>query len=878
MLNALFRPILMYTRPNVLQWYVFKEFFKNFCIAMLACGLIGLLGTIVQKSTEFENYGITYGQIAALSPFFLPQAMTYTIPLAVMVAAIMAFGRMAADNEIQAAQSGGASIGMISVFVVFSSCALSAAALWCNDEGIEWGFRSIRERVLNYGNPDFIEALKKPGTSLNQQLENGVSATINMLPHNEDRKPVHIAFFSNDRTVQSFYARHHETTPPYKNERDGLSMKLTLFDCQSLNDDRMSNIHREIALVLDLPALESQFSLGTTTGTEGFMTNKREADTYRRQLRHYQLGTLDHAAELAAQAAAGSPADPVLPLVAANEWMQTRLGSETVNGLREKSLKRYVEYHRKLALSLIPLSMAFLGIGLGLLVRKGNRIVGFVLGLLAYFLVYYPLMIIFKETASTGLVPAWTLWIPNGLVLLLGLWLWRLYNRGYAMGWLGNVPANFWALVQVFWRMIGSLNIGRFTPFRRKADQHVVQSFLAPLLAVALAIGVFIITLDLVEHGNDVVKGVLRADAPVAGPPRSVPQAMLDVVVYYAIRAMSIMFDFMPVQILIAGGLAVAVMVRNNEHVIFKSSGTRLQRVFLPMLLVAGALSVGVTLLRESVMPHLLMEVDRLKPLVYHKNAKTRAMAGQTRDADGRLVIYETALYNRNKHECEFLRIYYIDPEAMTGGRIARVTADRARWDREDDCWRMETIAAETGGGSAAPGLRKPQPPAEGEKAAPKEVRYEAHGYRIDPEPTDDPLGLHANRFVAHKLGKWRGTLSPSFLDSENLGPGVVRLSDLWAMCDHKPKFLSELWRRGFEWLAGILLLMLSIPLLVGSQVRSLLMSVAWCVVIGATYLTLTIAVAELAHQQILPSWAPMLPHVAFLAIASLQYGWRMET
>ncbi|MCW8132555.1 MAG: LptF/LptG family permease [Planctomycetota bacterium] len=886
------RRLSMYFRPCVLQWYVVWEFLKNFSLALLACGLIVLLGTVIQKSTEFETYGISYGQIAFLSPFFLPQALTYALPLAVMIGAIMAYGRMAAENEVLAAQSGGASVGMISVYVLFVSLVLSFVSVWCNDQGIEWGYSCIRDHVINYRNPQFMENIEKPGSSLSLPLEQNTSVTINMLPRTTDpksgkeRRPIHIAFFSNDRTVRSFYASDHHNEPPLPNDHGGLSMKITLYHCQSVNDDQVVNVFEEIALRMDLPPLDDKFSLGKTIGTESFITNLRESDEMRRLIRSLQDDTMDQAADLAAQIAAGSPADPVAPLMESVEWMETRLATETVNGLREKSRKRQVEFHRKLSLSFIAFSMAILGIGLGLLVRKGQRMVGFVLGVLAYFLLYYPLMIILKETANAGVLPPWIVWAPNLILISLGFVLWRMFDRGHVPAVIVRFgQANVFAragspltmLRETFLPLVEKLPLGRLTPFRRKADQHVVQQFLTPLVAVALAVGIFIITLDLVEHGNDVIKGIVQADQPVAGLlPRTVGRAIADVCVYYGVRALSIMFDLMPVMLLIAGGLAVTVMVRNNEHLIFKASGTPLQRVFLPMVLVAGTLSIGVTVLRESVMPGLLMEVDRLKPYVYHRGAKTLSMAGQTRDAENRNVVYEMGAYNRNKHECDFLRIYRIDEDGMTNGRVTRVSADRAVWDNQSDSWRLKTEIAD------AHAVRRKQKKREKEgprqEAPKKETHYADHGLAISSTPAEDPLGLYMNTCLTAPVAEWKGTMSPSFLDSESLGPGVVRLSDLWVMRDAKPEFRSELWRRGFEWVTGILLVMISVPLLVRGEVRSLLTGVAWCVGLGAAYLVLVIVVSELAHAQVLPNWAPVLPHAAFLVLAGWFYGLRMQT
>jgi lipopolysaccharide export LptBFGC system permease protein LptF len=71
---------------------------------------------------------------------------------------------------------------------------------------------------------------------------------------------------------------------------------------------------------------------------------------------------------------------------------------------------------------------------------------------------------------------------------------------------------------------------------------------------------------------------------------------------------------------------------------------------------------------------------------------------------------------------------------------------------------------------------------------------------------------------------------------------------------------------------------MVSIPLLVKQEVRSILVSVVKCVLLGAAYFALLIVVSELARQQILPSWSPVIPHSIFLVFAVWQYLIRMQT
>ena len=62
----------------------------------------------------------------------------------------------------------------------------------------------------------------------------------------------------------------------------------------------------------------------------------------------------------------------------------------------------------------------FLGIGLGLLVQRSQRLIGFLLGLVVYALLYYPLMIVSKELARAGKLQLWALFLPNLALLGLG--------------------------------------------------------------------------------------------------------------------------------------------------------------------------------------------------------------------------------------------------------------------------------------------------------------------------------------------------------------------------------------------------------------------------------------------------------------------------
>ena len=134
-------------RPLVLYNYIGLEYLKNLALALAVCTLVLLLIFVVVFSYEMEDFNVSVGQMAMLSPYIFPLALSYSLPLASMIGAILVFGRMAAENVILSAQTAGASIFQLSLPVLFLGMVLSGVSLWCLGVGIDWGFSTIRDEI-----------------------------------------------------------------------------------------------------------------------------------------------------------------------------------------------------------------------------------------------------------------------------------------------------------------------------------------------------------------------------------------------------------------------------------------------------------------------------------------------------------------------------------------------------------------------------------------------------------------------------------------------------------------------------------------------------------------------------------------------------------
>ncbi|MBN1628443.1 MAG: LptF/LptG family permease, partial [Thermoleophilia bacterium] len=95
-----------------------------------------------------------------------------------------------------------------------------------------------------------------------------------------------------------------------------------------------------------------------------------------------------------------------------------RRGKESEGWVR--SARIAIQSRRSLALSC--LAFALLGVPLGLIARKGNKLVGFGLAVVVMFVLYYPLLVAGKNLSEEAIVQPWVgLWIPNVVVGVIGL-------------------------------------------------------------------------------------------------------------------------------------------------------------------------------------------------------------------------------------------------------------------------------------------------------------------------------------------------------------------------------------------------------------------------------------------------------------------------
>jgi len=121
-----------------------------------------MAGTYLFKLTDYVVSGIPVSTILKLTVLLLPGVMVKTFSMAVLLAALLAFGRLSSDSEIVALRAAGSSVGRIMVPVGAFGVVVAMFAFFVNETVVPWaayqGFAlrgDIEKRIQMRGEPIF---------------------------------------------------------------------------------------------------------------------------------------------------------------------------------------------------------------------------------------------------------------------------------------------------------------------------------------------------------------------------------------------------------------------------------------------------------------------------------------------------------------------------------------------------------------------------------------------------------------------------------------------------------------------------------------------------------------------------------------------------
>ena len=125
--------------------YVLRELIRVFLYALTGLTGVFLIGFVFQDAVR---QGLPPGQVLRAIPYLLPGALSYAIPVAILLGTTCVYSRMAGNNEVVAIKA----LGISPVTVLWPAfavgCLLSFATVLLNDKGVSWGRLGVQRVVL----------------------------------------------------------------------------------------------------------------------------------------------------------------------------------------------------------------------------------------------------------------------------------------------------------------------------------------------------------------------------------------------------------------------------------------------------------------------------------------------------------------------------------------------------------------------------------------------------------------------------------------------------------------------------------------------------------------------------------------------------------
>ena len=479
-------------RVKIVTKYVLREHFAPLAFSLSALTSLLLLQYVAKQLGQLVGKGLHWTVIAEFLILSVPFTVAMTMPMAVLVATLHAFSRMASENEITAFKASGFSMQRLMVPVIVSGAIITLFMVWFNDQVLP---RS-NHRLATLTNDI---ARVKPTFALREQVINEVSTGKLFL------RTSHLASLSNtmkDVTIWDMGDPQRRRTIVADSgllelSADGHDLLLTLFDGSMAEltggePTRLQRVFfhtdfvkvRNIGNSLERQSQDLEKSDREMTVCElqrKVVKAGREQDSAYRELARIAPKTADSlapharspgiggrycafqallartgvrsatAAELPQQVPPQVPQQaPVRPRdtnpnrnVTLQAQEQSRATDSVQAAIQASTLKmvltesqrvldgNQVEIEKKFAIASACVIFCLLGMPIALRFPRGG--VGLTIGVsLGVFALYYVGLIVGEELARRNfLSPAWAMWTTNLLLLGVGLFLTaRLGNEG----------------------------------------------------------------------------------------------------------------------------------------------------------------------------------------------------------------------------------------------------------------------------------------------------------------------------------------------------------------------------------------------------------------------------------------------------------------
>ena len=626
----------------VLDRYVIRELISPFLFGGVLFTFFLVIDRIYSLTELVITKGVPFHLVIQLLVFMLPSFLANTLPMALLVAVLLAGGRLAGDLEIIAFKAAG--VSTVRLFRPVLAAALVITAITA----------SLTLVINPLANREFQRQLFK---ILQARATSGLAERV-FNPTFGD-----VIIYVEDVSASQVALRGLLVS----DERDNkISRIITAREGRLLTDEENRRITLRLinGAVSEADVLPAAPAVPTTNLKEMRPPQSGAASAARYRLTNFSI--YDMTLSVDSPLKTGSKADKPEKDLALSE-LEARIVELKGDRLSQAAYK--VEWHKRFAIPLAALVFALVAFPLAVRSHRGGRSIALV-GSLAILVAYYVVLTSLEGPALRTRVPPWiAIWTPNILFAVIGSALMLATTREWRM------PS-----LRLLWRALAAA--GRAIPQRRRGpvhatvggrdSTHILDRYLVRELIVFIGIGMAVAaTLFVVVDLLQTLDRFIRNKPP-----------LIYILEHYVYRLPAALQQGLPVVMLVATIFLFLALTRYHELTAMKAAGMSLYRVAAPVLLMAVLVALASGLFQELVLPRLNElgdEVDNVKirgNLPRHLQSRERLWL---RTGDSR--FYRVELLNPAANDMYGVTVLEVDQHTF---RLkSRLDARRAHWTPE---------------------------------------------------------------------------------------------------------------------------------------------------------------------------------------------------
>ncbi|MFA4854678.1 MAG: LptF/LptG family permease [Candidatus Omnitrophota bacterium] len=137
---------------KILRNYILREFLGPLLLTLGVLSFVMvLIGNLKRIADLVINKGVDIFSVLQLFIYLMPYIVTYTLPISVLVAVLLALGRFSSDNEIIAIRTSGISLFRLILPLLIISLILSLGLAIFNDQAASYAHFAYRKTLKEMG-------------------------------------------------------------------------------------------------------------------------------------------------------------------------------------------------------------------------------------------------------------------------------------------------------------------------------------------------------------------------------------------------------------------------------------------------------------------------------------------------------------------------------------------------------------------------------------------------------------------------------------------------------------------------------------------------------------------------------------------------------